>query len=840
MWAIGPDDSAAMSLQLQEAATLGGGLALSAQKAYQYHAENVKAMVYGASKNGNVDAAPAASPPNDKKKRRRAFVCVHGVIEDLELDNKVHNLLNPLHEAGYEVDASFVLQRRGTWAATPTAKKKKDKSETSVVNEDDGYSGDTLFTPYREPYSFAKLVPRYRMGVYSNSKKPLPLKTIEMYANPVGDVVDGVVNPNVTRDIRWSFEKNKNKTVTMNGEISKREEIMVTQLRQRRTLMEQDPALKQLLRRTKLNPPAESTSTAFATSQDVQEYLKSHVGDNITVGSFDLYQPPLNPPLNSEYVNYMSLRDAIQYSPAAPVPGKKTKILRHVGLGPPFRRTMWRAVNNVRLLESYDRCWDAVSARMKEAGVNSDADEDVIIVRAGEDAVLHEPFDVASILRKGAATKGTIDDITVLPGETTRGHDNEQIDIVPLQIARAYFKLPYRRFYEMGLFNEKVSTMSSYLQHVYTNSSLLGGLEESEDPTQDPVNRFPGRPVQFPVPNDSMVGGPKAPVRYVFKSGASVGGTLRGSSSSISDSSDAAVTESASKTKRAFICITGQLPRLELQNKMQNLFEPMMNNGYDIDVSLVMSEGKALFQSDRVQDEKASPFHGKEEARQWLTERGISVVSDQITYVPNDNFPVNPQYWLQKVGWYTDWIIRNPTIKPESFVDYTIRNVIANFKMIEAYTRCWEDAANSGKEYDLFVRVRDDIGFNSTVAPEVYEPLLEGKSRAMVSSAFLQWSGVNDRMAFVTPEAAKCYFTLPHLKFFDGTHLNGSLKVHNTETYFKSVYHQTGCIDDDEYTPLLIPLKMHGDRFLERFQGETIEGLDYELWKPPPKKRENK
>ena len=38
--------------------------------------------------------------------------------------------------------------------------------------------------------------------------------------------------------------------------------------------------------------------------------------------------------------------------------------------------------------------------------------------------------------------------------------------------------------------------------------------------------------------------------------------------------------------KRAFVCITGQLLRLELENKMKNLLGPFIDSGYEVDVGL--------------------------------------------------------------------------------------------------------------------------------------------------------------------------------------------------------------------------------------------------------------
>jgi len=56
--------------------------------------------------------------------------------------------------------------------------------------------------------------------------------------------------------------------------------------------------------------------------------------------------------------------------------------------------------------------------------------------------------------------------------------------------------------------------------------------------------------------------------------------------------------------KNAFICITGQLGRLELENKMQNIIKPLRQSGYHISVAIVMSKGKPNFTHSAAKEER--------------------------------------------------------------------------------------------------------------------------------------------------------------------------------------------------------------------------------------------
>ena len=157
----------------------------------------------------------------------------------------------------------------------------------------------------------------------------------------------------------------------------------------------------------------------------------------------------------------------------------------------------------------------------------------------------------------------------------------------------------------------------------------------------------------------------------------------------------------------------------------------------------------------------------------------------------------------------------------QSFTDYTKHQIVGNFKMVRSYSRCWLDIERNGKAYDLFVRLRDDVGFATPLNVKVLsEQGLGLKLPTIITSKFLSNGGINDRLAFVSPSSAKCYFNMPYIKFFDGSNLDSAM--YNSESYFKRIYWHTRCAEirtSSEFNPQKI--------FNGRFLCDDKEGISH-------------
>jgi len=272
------------------------------------------------------------------------------------------------------------------------------------------------------------------------------------------------------------------------------------------------------------------------------------------------------------------------------------------------------------------------------------------------------------------------------------------------------------------------------------------------------------------------------------------------------NSNDTSAREEEEK-KRALVCITGQLARLDLENKIDTLIKPMQDVGYDVDVALVLSSGTPVFSAEKKPKNDTAPtFASVKEVWDLLKTRGFRVISEESTYVPNRNIPGNPEFVYQKAMEVIDYILQKQRISRTEFENILFKFVRANFVMVESYTRCWKDVVRSGRRYDLYVRARDDVGFLEPVESSVFEPM---PSRTLISGACRTWSGMNDRFAFVSPDSAECYFNLPFVRFYDGNPLGKN--KHNTETYFKNVYEENKCAQVNASKELL-PFLMRGGR----------------------------
>jgi hypothetical protein len=108
--------------------------------------------------------------------------------------------------------------------------------------------------------------------------------------------------------------------------------------------------------------------------------------------------------------------------------------------------------------------------------------------------------------------------------------------------------------------------------------------------------------------------------------------------------------------------------------------------------------------------------------------------------------------------------------------------------MLESYSRCWKDAVKSKRNYSLFVRAREDIGFLDKISTSVFEPMAP---HSIVTSSCRVNSGINDRFAFISPDSAECYFNTPFVRYYDGDHLG--FGIFNTEAMFKVSTHERQC-----------------------------------------------
>ena len=110
--------------------------------------------------------------------------------------------------------------------------------------------------------------------------------------------------------------------------------------------------------------------------------------------------------------------------------------------------------------------------------------------------------------------------------------------------------------------------------------------------------------------------------------------------------------------------------------------------------------------------------------------------------------------------------------------------VQANHIMLESYSRCWKDAVKGKQNYNLYIRAREDVGFQDKISTSLFEQM---SPHSIVTSSCRVNSGINDRFAFISPDSAECYFNAPFIRYYDGNHLGG---IFNTESMLKVSTHE--------------------------------------------------
>ena len=229
---------------------------------------------------------------------------------------------------------------------------------------------------------------------------------------------------------------------------------------------------------------------------------------------------------------------------------------------------------------------------------------------------------------------------------------------------------------------------------------------------------------------------------------------------------------------RAFVCITGQLPRLELANKIQNLFHHWgTTHNVQFDVALVLTD--TAHQSVERQGHRDQQYFD------------IREVYDELSSLPNVRVlnadidtqaqrPIlNPHYMRQRG--------HDSTMNTTQLLE-RVQNHVRQF---ESLARCHHhmSAAGLGWEYyDIVHRVRDDSGYFTKVDFDHLYGLTSAHPMTIASSDCEYHGGINDRGSFVSPEASYDYFNHPILAMYTKPL---PVEVRNTEQYLMVTYGRT-------------------------------------------------
>lgn len=228
---------------------------------------------------------------------------------------------------------------------------------------------------------------------------------------------------------------------------------------------------------------------------------------------------------------------------------------------------------------------------------------------------------------------------------------------------------------------------------------------------------------------------------------------------------------------RAFVCITGQLPRLELANKINHLFRPWHENyGVEFDVALVLTDTNHASVI-RVGQRDQSFFSVREVFDELSSVPGVRVLNADID-VQNQKPLLNPYYARQRG--------ENSSMNSTQLLE-RVQNHVRQF---ESLSRChyYMSADGMEKSYDIVHRVRDDSGYFAKPNFDHLYNLTMSHPMTIVSSDCEFHKGINDRGSFVSPEAAYDYFNHPIMHMYTKAL---PLDVRNTEQFLMVSYART-------------------------------------------------
>lgn len=106
-------------------------------------------------------------------------------------------------------------------------------------------------------------------------------------------------------------------------------------------------------------------------------------------------------------------------------------------------------------------------------------------------------------------------------------------------------------------------------------------------------------------------------------------------------------------------------------------------------------------------------------------------------------------------------------------------------------TRSSEDGPTLETYYDVFFRIRDDVGLKEKLPSRVLMSLLEPPPNSVTTTECRGWGGMNDRFASVSSDVARTYFDRPYRIFQSNEYLGDRIVV-NPESFLMYAFITAG------------------------------------------------
>jgi hypothetical protein len=238
-------------------------------------------------------------------------------------------------------------------------------------------------------------------------------------------------------------------------------------------------------------------------------------------------------------------------------------------------------------------------------------------------------------------------------------------------------------------------------------------------------------------------------------------------------------------TKNAYICITGQLSRLELENKIRNLISPLHNRGYSLYVGIALSDTPPKFSNNNsgAKMRLRTSIYGVIQELQ-----NVKGVKEVRHFKPSfDDLRFNPKY-DKILGNYTEVNKKAKRIIQKNYLNnqpVLAENNARQFRTLQ-YCNNWPGIA---KNTDFLVRVREDVLVYRMDLNTILRFVSQG---AVVTSKCDAWRGINDKIAFAPSTRLSDFFMIPYREYLVFDNKFHKVQKLNAETFYRIAYNKNG------------------------------------------------
>ena len=222
-----------------------------------------------------------------------------------------------------------------------------------------------------------------------------------------------------------------------------------------------------------------------------------------------------------------------------------------------------------------------------------------------------------------------------------------------------------------------------------------------------------------------------------------------------------------SQDELVYVCITGQLSRLELLNKIQKLFTPLGRMGFKLYFALAVTTSGARYVN-KDNGDKMRLFTSISQVTETLMSLNGAVGVEHISEVDRQPQDIYMNEFYQKSLRYVN-------------TTYRVEMNARQFRLLQ-----YCDLPEITNRASFFIRVREDT-FVDRIA---VEPIVDqAKKGYIVTTKCDSWWGINDKIAFGPSSRASIFFRTPFEYYMS---FNSVVENYNPEQLYMNAYLNSG------------------------------------------------